>query len=238
MTQKKNLIFLLALICTTQFFGCSSQSNTTQEATSPVAAEGKPSAETAASDLSQTAPITQSQEVGVGQGKMFYVYSDASSPDNHFSPSGWMGDYGDLKINDKFMDNPHGGSTSIQIQYSNKASQGARWAGIYWQNPPNNWGTRPGGFNLTGATKLTFWIRGDKGGERVEEIKVGGIGGDYADTDTAGIGPVELTTEWKQYTIDLTGRNLSSISGGFCWAANLDGNPDGFTFYLDDIRYE
>ena len=54
----------------------------------------------------------------------------------------------------------------------------------------------------------------------------------------AGIGPVVLTTDWQQFTIDLEGKDLSSISGGFCWATNLDVNPDGATFYLDDIRYE
>ncbi|MCG3175165.1 MAG: hypothetical protein MOGMAGMI_00087 [Candidatus Omnitrophica bacterium] len=170
--------------------------------------------------------------------KFFNIYTDGSAPDNHYAPSGWMGDYGDLKINTKHMDRPRSGSTSIQIVYNNKASQGQRWAGIYWQNPPNNWGTLPGGYDLTGATKLTFWARGEKGGERIEEFKLGGISGNYADTDVAGIGPVVLTTEWQQFTIDLADKDLTSISGGFCWATNLDVNPDGATFYLDDIRYE
>jgi len=168
----------------------------------------------------------------------FRVYTDAKSPDNHFIPSGWMGDYGDIKFNDKFLEKPKSGTTSIQISFSNKATQGARWSGIYWQNPPNNWGTRPGGYDLTGAKKLTFWARGEKGGERIEEFKMGGITGEYADSDSAGIGPVVLTTEWQQFTIDLEGKDLSSISGGFCWATNLDVNPEGGTFYLDDIKYE
>src|SRR5499427_9468228 len=124
---------------------------------------------------------------GGGPFKMFKVYTDAKSPDNHYIPSGWMGDYGDIKFDDKFMDNPHGGSTSIKIVYTNKATQGARWAGIYWQNPPNNWGTRPGGYDITGAKKMTFWARGEKGGERIEEFKIGGITGEYADSDVAGI---------------------------------------------------
>lgn len=173
-----------------------------------------------------------------GAFKPFPIYTDAKSPDNHYIPSGWMGDYGDIKFDDKAMDQPHGGSTSIKIVYSNKATQGARWAGVYWQNPPNNWGTRPGGYDLTGAKKLTFWARGENGGERIEEFKMGGINGEYSDSDSAGIGPVVLTTEWQQFTIDLEGKDLSSIIGGFCWATNLDVNPDGATFYLDDIRYE
>ena len=173
-----------------------------------------------------------------GSFKTFKVYTDGKAPDNHYIPSGWMGDWGDLKYDDKWMDKPHNGTTSIKIVYDGKAAQGARWAGIYWQNPPNNWGTRPGGYDLTGAKKLTFWARGDKGGERIEEFKIGGITGEYADSDVAGIGPVVLTTEWQEFTIDLDGKDLSSISGGFCWATNIDVNPDGATFYLDDIRYE
>jgi len=173
-----------------------------------------------------------------GSFRIFRIYTDGNAPDNHYIPSGWMGDYGDIKYNDKFMQNPHSGTTSIQIIYNGKAAQGARWAGIYWQNPPNNWGTRPGGYDLTGAKKLTFWARGDKGGERIEEFKVGGITGEYADSDVAGIGPVVLTTEWQEFTIDLEGKDLSSISGGFCWATNIDVNPQGATFYLDDIQYE
>ena len=149
-----------------------------------------------------------------------------------------MGDYGDISLNDRHMDNPHAGSTSIKIIYNGKATQGARWAGIYWQNPPNNWGTRPGGYDLTGAKKLTFWARGEKGGERIEEFKIGGITGEYADSDVAGIGPVVLTPEWQEYTIDLDGKDLSSISGGFCWVTNLDVNPQGCVFYIDDIKYE
>ena len=190
-----------------------------------------------------TTPVAREDNVGAkisadGTFRTFPVYTDGSSPDNHFVASGWMGDFSDLKINEKNLDNPQAGSTSIQIVYTNKATQGARWSGIYWQNPPNNWGTRPGGYDLTGARKLTFWARGEKGGERIEEFKIGGITGEYADSDVAGIGPVVLTTEWQQFTIDLEGKDLSSISGGFCWATNLDVNPDGATFYLDDIRFE
>jgi hypothetical protein len=170
--------------------------------------------------------------------KAFPVYTDGRSPDNHYIASGYMGDSSDISVNLSCFDNPHSGTTCIKIVYANKVSQGARWGGVYWQNPANNWGDRQGGFDLTGATRLTFWVRGENSGERIEEFKIGGITGLYPDSDLAGIGPVMLTSEWKQYEIDLRGKDLSYISGGFCWATNLDVNPEGATFYLDDIRYE
>jgi len=168
----------------------------------------------------------------------FYVYSDRGAILNHFIPSGWMGDASDIKLDVGSEDDPYFGLTCIKVEYLNRVSQGARWAGMYWQNPPNNWGTIDAGFDLSKATKLTFWARGQQGDERIEEFKVGGIMGEYSDSDSAGIGPVVLTKEWKQYTIDLTGKDLSYIIGGFCWSTNIDVNPDGITFYLDEIRYE
>ena len=121
--------------------------------------------------------------------------------DNHYIPSGWMGDYGDIKLNDQATDNPHSGTTCLQFVYSGKKNQGQGWAGVYWQNPANNWGSKKGGFDLTGMTKLTFWARGAKGGEVIQRVMVGGIQGTYPDTVKVEMGPIELTDTWKQYTI-------------------------------------
>ncbi|MBL7197892.1 MAG: hypothetical protein ISS47_07305 [Candidatus Omnitrophica bacterium] len=189
-------------------------------------------------DIKFVADPTMKPEIKKAEDMPFYVYADKGSITNHFIPSGWMGDYSDIKLDVSSQNDPYFGSTCLKIEYTNEVSQGARWTGIYWQNPPNNWGSIDGGFDLSKATSLTFWARGQKGGERIEEFKVGGIMGEYSDTDSAGIGPVVLTSEWKQYTIDLTGKDLSFIIGGFCWSTNIDVNPEGITFYLDEIRYE
>ena len=181
---------------------------------------------------------TMKPEVKKPESMPFYIYVDRGSINNHFIPSGWMGDYGDIRYDAGSSDDPYLGNSCIKIIYSGKGSQGARWAGIYWQNPANNWGTVDAGFDLSKAEKLTFWAKGEKGGERIEEFKVGGIMGEYSDSDLAVIGPVILTPEWKQYTIDLKGKDMSYIIGGFVWATNVDVNPEGATFYLDEIRFE
>jgi len=85
---------------------------------------------------------------------------------------------------------------------------------------------------------LTFWAKGEKGGERLQEVKVGGVGGDYPDSDMAIIGPIILSPEWRKYSIDLRGKDLSYISGGFSWSTNSDVNKESCVFYLDNIQYE
>lgn len=172
--------------------------------------------------------------------KTFYVYSDKGKSVNHFIPSGWMGDYGDLKIDDGSKDHPVDGNTAIKWTYNAKGAQGANWAGVFWQQPANNWGDKPGGYDLSGFKRLTFWARGAKGGEVLTEVKVGGIAGEHGDSDSVSYpGEIKLTAEWKKYTIEIPkDTNLSHIVGGFCWVTNVDNNPEGMTFFLDEIRFE
>ena len=101
--------------------------------------------------------------------KAFAVYVENASKDNHFAPSGWMGDFGDLKLNQACTETPRSGNNCIKITYSAKMTQGAGWTGIFWQQPANNWGEKKGGYDLTGAKKLTFWARGANGGEKIAE---------------------------------------------------------------------
>ena len=166
----------------------------------------------------------------------FYVYEDFMSPNNHYAPSGWMGDVANLELDQSCSQSMHEGKTCIKLRYN--ADGLKQWAGIYWQHPANNWGDKKGGYNITGATKLTFWARGANGYEVISEVKMGGISGDYSDTDVAWLKTIKLTGSWKKYTIDLSKSDLSSISGGFCIVFSKKDNPKGCTIFLDDIRYE
>ena len=169
----------------------------------------------------------------------FIVYYDKGTRENHFIPSGFMPNGKCIQFDDAWKENCHEGKTCIKVVYDVKCSlDDERWAGIFWLNPANNWGTRKGGFNLEGANQLTFWARGERGGERIEEFAVGGIAGNYPDSDFAMIGPVILENEWRQYTIDLRGKDLTYISGGFSWTTSADVNPEECVFYFDKIQYE
>jgi len=150
-----------------------------------------------------------------------------------------MGDWSDIDFDDNFKLDPDPSRSSvIQITYMPKGTN--QWAGIYWWDPPGgNWGNMDGGFDLSCATKLTFWARGEKGGEKAE-FKVGGLKGAYQDSlqPARSTGPIVLTERWTKYTLDLSGRDLSHIIGGFIWVTNKPSNPNGATIYLDDIRFE
>jgi len=169
----------------------------------------------------------------------FNVFSTKGSRQNHYIPSGFMPNGKCITFSDTWQENCQMGKTCIKVTYDVECSRkDQKWAGIYWLNPANNWGSRKGGYNLVGAKKLTFWARGEMGGEQIQEFTIGGISGDYPDSDTAVIGPVILSSKWRQYTIDLRGKDLTYISGGFAWTTSEEVNPENCTFYLDNIRYE
>jgi len=174
----------------------------------------------------------------VSGGKKFYVYADKGYFKNHFVPSGWMGDYGDIKFNDGWTESPYSRRSCIKIIYTAERKLGGGWAGVYWQEPANNWGNLPGGYDLTGAKHLKFYARGAKGGEVITEFKLGGIQGEYSDSTASSIGPVVLTPEWEEYSIDLENQDLSNVIGGFSFIVSAMENPDGATFYIDEITYE
>lgn len=167
----------------------------------------------------------------------FPVYKNRPPRRSHFSPSGYMGD-SDLAMSGAYTTTRHGQGPCLRIIYKGGGSKG--WAGVYWQDPANNWGDVPGkaGFDLRGATKLTFWARGENGGEKIHEFRIGGIVGQYPDSDVAMISSVRLSNDWKQYSIDLSKKDLRHIIGGFGFFVNKFENPDGIVFYLDDIVYE
>jgi len=171
--------------------------------------------------------------------KHFYVYKDRSSPENNFFATGWMGDYKYLTLKDDCIRDAKTMDTCIKVIYNPENESGAsNWAGVYWQNPRNNWGSEEGAFDLTGASKLTFWARGMQGREIISKFQIGGIAGGFPDSDMKAHYNIKLTKDWKKYTIDLGDVDLSYISGGFCIILSRSDNLKGMTFFIDNIYYE
>ncbi|MBI3467438.1 MAG: hypothetical protein HY000_30890, partial [Planctomycetes bacterium] len=211
----------------------------------------------AASD-SVSGSITHLSQVMDQFHNRFPVYDDVSSAGNHFHALGIIGDdHSAVSINGSSTTSPHSGATAIRSEFRN--TTGLNFGGFYFQNgvlpagasePQLNFGTvANAGIDLSGATALTFWARGEQGGETIEFF-MGGVGRDagtgapiapYPDSSprVPSIGTTfPLTTVWQQFTIPLAGRDLSYVLGGFAWVANAPNNPNGAVFYLDDIQYE
>ncbi len=161
-----------------------------------------------------------------------------------FSPTGWLGDGQEgskyISFDGACTSDPHSGPACTRIIYTFGP---LGWAGVYWQNKPDNWGASPGNdYSAKEIRRLSFWARGETGIE-VVEFKAGNNNTDpkmpYKDTFSGTTGKVTLSKEWKQYSIDLENKDLSCVIGGFCWLASSDSNGrPGVTFYLDDIIFE
>jgi len=172
------------------------------------------------------------------QGKKEVEFLDVS---HKFYASGWMGDgeQGEkfIEVNNASRKDPHSPPTCYKWGYKPGGSKG--WAAVAWQYPDSNWGERKGR-NLTGYKRLTFWVKGEKGGEEIS-IKVGGHsapGARYPATFLKSLGFITLKNKWEKKFLELQGENLTNVPCAFVWVATLSDNPQGCTFYLDDIRYE
>ncbi|MBT8132281.1 MAG: hypothetical protein KJO35_08430, partial [Gammaproteobacteria bacterium] len=147
-------------------------------------------------------------------------------------PSGWMGTIEQLTIDGDHTDNPRSGNASIKLSYTGRSA----WVAVAWQNPPNNWGDEDGGYDLTGATALTLWARGEYGGEKIK-IGVGLLEEDteYPDSVVKQVDGITLTSDWQQFRVPLKGEDLSSVKTGF--VVTISGRVTPVTVYLDSIRF-
>ncbi len=161
----------------------------------------------------------------------FFVYHDGFEG-MPWAPSGWMGAIESLTLDGAHADNCHAGKACIKLRYSGEFG----WVGVAWQHPPNNWGDQDGGYDLTGATHLELWARGEFGGEQVG-FGVGLLDADKAHPDSgrASIEGIVLGKEWRRYRIPLKNIDLSSLKTGF--VVTLIGQRSSVTVYLDSIQF-
>jgi len=146
-----------------------------------------------------------------------------------WAASGWMGATDKLKLDEASTDNPKIGKECTKVTFASESG----WAGIVWQHPAGDWGDAPGGFDLTGATTLSFWARGNTGGEKIT-LGIGNIGKEKIYHDTfSGKKDLTLTTDWQEFKIDLSGQDLTRIKSALYFTTSSTGKAS--TFYLDEI---
>lgn len=179
----------------------------------------------------------------------FYVYLDQDSGFNHGFPSGFMGtDYvSTVTLNagcvdpgatattclpttsTSTLDQVHGTVLSISIA----AQPTGNWAGLAMEEPMEWLGLQYGnGYNLTGATSVTFQVRSPNGAK--VQFGVGGC-------TTAFTAPIPST--WTTVTLALNTTSLSctpDISDThllFEVVTNDTNDPTGATVELDNIQF-
>jgi exo-beta-1,3-glucanase (GH17 family) len=193
-----------------------------------------------------TAVPTASPGPMPAEGEIFPVYTTYAAWDNHFTPSGWMGDLQAIHFGDCARLSEDWEDRSIETGYAPAPGDTEGWAGIYWLEPENNWGTHPGGYDLSGYSQLRFRAR-SVAGKGAVKFFVGGVAeGGFPSSmekpiyaqEAGGKGFVWLTTEWQEFHIDLRNADLSRVIDGFGWVAERDRTPKGISFYLDDLVFD
>ncbi len=182
-----------------------------------------------------------------------WVYKDLGDGLNRFTQKAWMGDtFGSVPEMNEAAEG-RGGTTGIAAELDFAAHS---WGGYMFvngilkpgeQQPEADFGDADAGMDLSGAQRLSFYARGENGGESVEFFAAG-LGWyfdipqkPYMDSvHKLSLGTVKLTQEWQRFEIPLQGSDLSRIGCGFGWVTNWKDNyPLGeIKFYLDDIKYE
>ena len=189
--------------------------------------------------------------------KSVYVYRDSGDTENHFTQKAKMAGLDGslvLDMDENWRDDPHGGESCIRCR---QTVSPVDWGGWLFLNgwlaegesvPRLNDGTMDNqGLDLTGAQALSFWARGERGGETVEFFTCGfGYDGQWGARiapypDSAGkrsLGYIELEQEWREYTVDLADADMRYVVCGFGYVLSGEqSNMGDNAFYLDDIRF-
>lgn len=191
--------------------------------------------------------------------KVFWVYSEADAPGNHFVAKGRISSAGDEDampaMNEACLIRPHSGHTCIEASF---LPRGSNWGGWYFLNgilegeettPRENWGDHPNaGVDLRAARHIVFWVRGATGNESIEFFTFG-VGWNletgvpilpYAESSRrVRLWSGRLTQDWQEITVDISRLDRAYVLGGFGWVATGGDNADSPTvFYLDDIYYD
>ncbi len=152
---------------------------------------------------------------------------------------------GGITIDDSCPNTPALGDKCIKIIYDKDIGPwgtGVRCLASYQADPPDHsmcldlTGFTKLSFKAKAAennTKITFWM-GSK--DKTEPIH------DTCGENKVSSAPSELSTTWKEFTIDLAEKDMSDINTVFGFIIGEgdnggDGEPNPVIFYIDDIRY-
>ncbi len=186
--------------------------------------------------------------------------------DDHFIPSGCMGDCASNVVIDG--DCPGRGTNDAQgechhfIFSADTAAGALGWAGVLWQTTEKNWGSQPGRAVERGASTMRFYAAGKAGGEALN-ILVGGMvpadAGKPCDDGTvcsslvcqAGactephhdtlnvLKSIQLSRDFSAFEVPFGDNSYGAeVLSGFGWTAQMPKTATQIEFYVDDLRWE
>lgn len=92
-----------------------------------------------------------------------------------------------------------------------------------------------GGRDLSGFDALTFWAKASKKGT-INEM---GFGQDFRDNKyQVTLNNLELTTNWRQYSIAIPDPSKLTQEAGLFWYAEGPEDGEGYTFWVDELKFE
>ncbi|MDR9417381.1 Ig-like domain-containing protein [Gracilimonas sp.] len=92
-----------------------------------------------------------------------------------------------------------------------------------------------GGRNLTSYNALTFYAKGTKAGT-INDI---GFGQDFLGNEyEVALSGLKLTTNWEKYVIPIPDPSVLTSSQGLFWYSEGPEDGDGYSFWVDELKYE
>lgn len=92
-----------------------------------------------------------------------------------------------------------------------------------------------GGRDLSSYNALTFYAKGSVAGT----LNSIGFGQDFeGDEFAVSLSNTKLTTNWEQYVVPIPDPSRLTASRGLLWYAEGPEDGDGYSFWLDEVKYE
>ncbi len=176
-----------------------------------------------------------------------YVYEEGSSVNPLFGSCSAVNEGNELSaeqvasISTVCMVDPCNGLEAIDCTFSLPSPEST--SGFMFMNSAN---PNTEGVDLSGSNTINFYAKGVKGGEKVVCFVGEDTSSDEDDEESESqTAPtymsekVTLTDQWKKYTLELGGIDLSNTKCGFGFTVSYADNAGGnVEIYLDEIYYE
>jgi hypothetical protein len=121
----------------------------------------------------------------------------------------------------------YAGSSSMRFDVPNVGDPTGAYAGAIF---PDN-----GGRDLSGYDALTFWAKATQSAT-INEIGFGNNFGENKFLTT--LNNMRINTTWTKYTIPLPDPSRLTLEKGMFWYAEGPENGNGYTFWIDELKYE